>query len=313
MEGPGAPRAARFGLLVAAAGSFGPAAALTLLASNRADAVVEVLPAVGLSLAVVVQWLVARRRPGRRGPTLLLALLLGLCVPVLYAATGVVIRALGVPWVDAGLWGVDARFLGWLFPEGQMSLAIDRSPVLGPQTTLGRVLTEFFQWTYVTYYVWGYGLLILLLVRFGKGRDPDARRHLGMFLCAWVGAYLVNYVLYVLVPAIGPFVAFADRYEHALEGLWATTFIRETIAANQVVPDCFPSGHTALSWITAIVALRFAPRYGRWALAAAVLITLATVGLRYHYAVDLVAAIPLVLVGLWWGGFLPLRAKGGSS
>ena len=122
----------------------------------------------------------------------------------------------------------------------------------------------------------------------------------------------MNYTCYVLVPAIGPYVAFADRYEHPLVGLWATTFFRETIAAHQVVPDCFPSGHTALSWITAWFALRYAPRYGRFALAAAVLITLATVGLRYHYAVDVLAAVPLVLIGLWWGGALSRHVEESS-
>ena len=312
MDGPEALPGLRFPLLVAAAGLFGPGAAAALLVAGRADLVPGAAPAVLLSGAVVLGWFAARARPARRRRTLLLALLLGLGVPVFYAATGVVIRGLGIPWADAGLWRADAWALGWLFPEGQMSLAIDRSSWLGPQTTLGRVLTELFQWIYVTYYLWGFFLLALLAVRFAKGRGPGARRHLTMFLCAWVGAYLVNYVCYVFVPAIGPFVAFADRYEHALVGLGATTFVRETIAANQVVPDCFPSGHTALSWITALVALRFAPRYGRWALAAAVLITLATVGLRYHYAVDLVAAVPLVLIGLWWGGFLSRRARSPS-
>lgn len=312
MDGRAALPGVRMGLLVAAAGLYGPVAALVLLLAGRAAYVPETLPAIVLSVVIVLAWRVSLARPERRGRTLGLALLLGLGVPVFYAATGVVIRGLAVPWVDVALWQTDARWLGWLFPEGQMSLAIDRSSWLGPQTTLGRVLTELFQWIYVTYYLWGFCLLALLMVRFAKGRGPGAGRHLTMFLCAWVGAYLVNYVCYVFVPAIGPFVAFADRYEHALVGLGATTFVRETIAANQVVPDCFPSGHTALSWITALVALRFAPRYGRWALVAAVLITLATVGLRYHYAVDLVAAVPLVLVGLWWGGFLPRHAESPS-
>ena len=312
MDGPAAPPSLRFRLLVVAAGLYGPAAAATVLVAGRSELVVETVPAVALSVAVLVVGSLQGRATTRHRFTAL-ALLLGLCVPVFYAATSVVIRGLGVSLVDASLWTVDAHLFGWLFPEGQMSLAIDRSPLLGPQTMLGRVLTEAFQWIYTTYYVWGFGLLLLLLVRFGKGRRPDAKRELGMFLCAWVGAYLVNYACYVFVPAIGPFVAFADRYQHALEGLWATTFIRETIAANQVVPDCFPSGHTALSWITAIVALRFAPRYGRWATGAAALITLATVGLRYHYAVDLVAAVPLILVGLWWGGFLSRPAEARPS
>ena len=89
--------------------------------------------------------------------------------------------------------------------------------------------------------------------------------------------------------------------------------IRNLISPNQVTPDCFPSGHAALSWIAAICALRLAPRWGRAATVAAVLITLATLWLRYHYLVDLIAAIPLLLFGLAWGGFLRRPAPVGSS
>lgn len=309
----GGRRTVAFGLLVVAAGLFGPAAALLLLSARGLDAATGVLPAAGLSAAILVAAALLQRRPASRARVLLLAALLGLAVPLFYAATGTVFRTLDVPLVDVRLWDADAALLGWLFPDGQMSLGIDRSTLLGPQTALGRFLTEAFHLVYVTYYVWGFGLLALLALRFAKDTGTRARRHLSMFLCAWAGTYLVNYVLNLLVPAFGPYTAFADRYAHALDGLWATRFIRETIATNQVVPDCFPSGHTALSWIVAIVALRFAPRYGRWAAAAAVLITLATVGLRYHYAVDLIAAVPLILVGLLWGGFLRPRGAEGEN
>ena len=117
----------------------------------------------------------------------------------------------------------------------------------------------------------------------------------------------MNFALYLVVPAMGPWWAHPEWFEHRIDGVWLTRPIRDLIMANQVVPDCFPSGHTALSWITAIVALRVAPRYGRWALVAAVLITVATLALRYHYAIDVIAAVPLVLLGLWWGGYLGRR------
>jgi len=104
-------------------------------------------------------------------------------------------------------------------------------------------------------------------------------------------------------------LAYAADFEHPLVGVALTTSIRESIASVQITPDCFPSGHTALSWIIACVALRLSPRFGRWALAAAVVITLATVPLRYHYVVDVVMAVPLVIVGLFWGGFLQPSAE----
>ncbi len=294
-----------FGLLVAAAALVGPVYAL-LIGDAR-----PFLPSLILGVVVVLS-AIATRSPGPRA-RVVLALALAACVPVHYAATGALLRGLQPALVDPRLWAADGVLLGWLFPEGQFSLWMDRSSWMGPLTPLGRILTELFQLSYFSYYVWGYGLLFLLLARYVGSRTRAAWTDVRMFLAAWVGAYLVNYIGYVFVPAMGPVWEFADRFEHPLVGLVLTQPIRALIAANQVTPDCFPSGHTALSWITAIVALRFAPRYGRWALVAAVLITLSTLGLRYHYVVDLLAAIPLVLVGLFWGGFLRRRVRGGTD
>ena len=294
-----------FALLVGAAALVGPVYAL-LLGEAR-----PFLPSLGLGGIVLT--LAAFARAGGRRPRILLAIALAACVPVHYAATGALLRGLASPLWDPRLWALDGRLWGWLLPDGQFSLWMDRSTWMGPLTPLGRVLTELFQLSYVSYYLWGYGLLFLLLARYARAPTPDAWTRVRMFLAAWVGAYVLNYVGYVLVPAMGPVWEFADRFQHPLVGLVATEPLRALIAENQVTPDCFPSGHTALSWITGLVALRFAPRYGRWALLAAALITLSTLGLRYHYVVDLLAAIPLVLAGLAWGGFLRRPGPRGQS
>jgi membrane-associated phospholipid phosphatase len=291
-------------VLVLAATGFGPVASLLL---GRA-----LVPSLALSVLTGLAFLAARRRPGR-GPVLLLAVLLAAAVPVQYAATGAWIAGMDLAPRDETLLALDRALLSFAFPDGQVAVAIDRSDLLGPHAPLGRVATEVFQVAYFSYYVWGYGLFLLLAARYlraGAAGDPagaPAQGNLCAWLCAWVGAYLVNYVLYVLVPAWGPWLTHPALYTHDLEGLLLTGPIRALIAANLVTPDCFPSGHTALSWIAALGALRLAPRYGRFALAAAVPITLSTVGLRYHYAVDVLAALPLVLLGLTWGGFLRRR------
>lgn len=291
------PRGAWPALLVAAVG-IGPAYAL-LAGVGGAVAV-----SLGLSSATLALAVLAARRPGR-GPRLLLALALAAGVPVHYAATAAVFQAQGLGLVDGALARMDARLFGALWPHGQLAVAVDRSAVLGPATHLGRGITELLQLAYFSYYVWGYGLLFFLLRRVFRGGGDGAWALLQAFLCAWVGAYLLNFALYLAVPAMGPWWAFPEWYAHPLEGLALAGPIRALIAENQVTPDCFPSGHTALSWITALVALRVAPRYGRLALVAAMLITLATLWLRYHYATDVLAAIPLILVGLAWGGWIP--------
>lgn len=289
-----------FGLLLLLAVLIGPVYALL------AGSVVAVWPSLALSLVTLGVAGMSRWRETRGGKTTL-ALLLAAGVPIHYAATATVYQRLLVPLQDDALAAVDRGLLGWLWPEGQLSIWIDRSSWIGPTTPLGRVVSELLQVSYFSYYAWGYGLLFLLLVWHWKGRI--AWRQVQAYLMAWVGAYLVNFALYLVVPAMGPWYAFGQWFQHRIDGLWLTRPIRDLIMENQVTPDCFPSGHTALSWIAAIVALRVAPRYGRVALVAAILITVATLALRYHYAIDVIAAVPLIALGLFWGGYHRSRSS----
>ncbi|HTL11334.1 MAG TPA: phosphatase PAP2 family protein [Bdellovibrionota bacterium] len=234
-------------------------------------------------------------------------------VPVFYSRTGEVISAFGLTHRDDALMGVDRSLLGWLFPDGQISFWLDSSSWWGPQTLLGRVATEFLQLAYFSYYVWGYLLFLILGFRWVQDRSHVSLAELKAFMQAWVGCYLVNFLGYILVPAVGPQFVFASHYTHPLQGFWVTPALRDFIHARQTtVEDCFPSGHTAMSWVTGLYAWKLTPSYGRWALGAAIPVTAATLFLRYHYVADLLAAVPLVGLGLAWGDWirLPLqRAK----
>ena len=89
---------------------------------------------------------------------------------------------------------------------------------------------------------------------------------------------------------------------HPLSGLLLAAPLHDFLGSQQATGDCFPSGHVALSWITAYYALRFAPRWGRAAVVAAALITVSTIVLRYHYLIDVLVAVPVVWVGIAFGG-----------
>ncbi|MCC7441612.1 MAG: phosphatase PAP2 family protein [Bdellovibrionales bacterium] len=318
-------------LLILAASALGPLYALVGGAGLMA------VP-LAISALIGVTHLAYRRARASRNARLtrwLLAaeaLTLAVSAPIFYAKTGGVIGAVGLPRRDEALMALDRALFSWMFPDGQISYWLDTNSWIGPHTAMGRALTEFLQVAYFSYYIWGYLLLLLLGARWaihawklkpapflgsslgGPGAKPGspeaALMDLQRFLQAWIGAYLVNFVCYVAVPAIGPQFVFADRYQNALQGYWLAHMIRSFIhGAQSTVEDCFPSGHTALSWITAIFALRYAPRYGKWAMGAAIPVTLATLYLRYHYVVDLIAALPLIALALWWGAWRPVRRR----
>lgn len=268
------------------------------------------LPALGLSLIILILASVEWWWPTQISRLLTLLSWI-VTIPVFYQATGLVIQLKGLANRDELLLAFDRLIFRTYFKQGQISLWLDIHPWLGPHTLFGRFLTEILQLAYVSYYVWGYGLFFLLLIRWWQSHPSDEIKqihfsNLNRFTISWVGAYSLNFFCYIALPAIGPQFVFAPDYTHRLGGLigLAEKF-RELVSKNQaVLQDCFPSGHTAISWLVALMALRYAPRYGRAATVAAALITAATLYLRYHYIVDLIAAVPLLIASLFLGKIL---------
>ncbi|MCA8967230.1 MAG: phosphatase PAP2 family protein [Planctomycetes bacterium] len=113
-----------------------------------------------------------------------------------------------------------------------------------------------------------------------------------------VGAFLVSYLGYVLVPTVGPKVALA--FDRELDGLWLFGHVRGWIdgaEANQW--DCFPSGHTMLTLVSLLLLWRWHRPLFWWLLAPCVLLVLSTVLLRYHWTADVLAGALLVWPTVW--------------
>jgi membrane-associated phospholipid phosphatase len=243
----------------------------------------------------------------------LLILCLAVSMPSFFAGTGPIVRENRLVLRDEELLALDRFFLGGFFPDGQLALAVDRSEWVGPTSFLGKLFTEIFQLFYVSYYIWGYGLMGLLSLQYYMMRREgitDKERlcwiQLKMFMCAWLGTYILNFVINLMVPAVSPRLYIADRFVHPLDGFGPAAMLRNFVYSQAAGSyGTFPSGHTALSWLTALMASYTFPFYGRLATVAAVMITFATVYLRFHYVIDLIGAVPLILFGLLYGGFLP--------
>jgi membrane-associated phospholipid phosphatase len=104
--------------------------------------------------------------------------------------------------------------------------------------------------------------------------------------------YLASYVGYLLVPARGPRFLLKDLQHVPLQGLWLFKGMQAALDRLESAHyDCFPSGHTELT-ILAWWCSRTISKPLFWAyLAYTLLIIFATVYLRYHYTVDLLAGI----------------------
>lgn len=110
--------------------------------------------------------------------------------------------------------------------------------------------------------------------------------------------FLVSYIGYLIVPARGPRFLLAGLQHKPLQGLWLFHIMQSLLdSLERAHYDCFPSGHVELTvlacWSSRLVSRAMFRVYFLYTL----LIIFATVYLRYHYTVDLLAGV-MVAVAL---------------
>lgn len=194
---------------------------------------------------------------------------------------------LGLRWVlpvvaprtlDAELLAFDLRIFG-------VEPAIAWDPYVTPART------EWFSFFYYSYFLVLAAFAIPIAVSFEDGRP------LREFTFGLVFLFCVGHVTYVLVPALGPHAHVAS-FRHPLESPVFWPLVKETVDRAGAGRDVFPSLHTAAPIFLALYAFRHrAIRALRLACVpvsfAAVQIVLATMYLRWHYLVDVVAGAVL--------------------
>jgi membrane-associated phospholipid phosphatase len=234
-------------------------------------------PGAPLALAVLALTLAAAAalallvRPGDR-----LALLRDVApfavMVVVFSLLQPAIEAVNAARYDALLDGLDARWFEGL--------------VVAWRGTLGRpdAFTDGVYLAYVSFYL--FPVVVLLSIR---ARTPDAFERASFTVLL---GFFLSYVGYFLWPAYGPRLPAAE--EAALGGGAVSRAVRTFLHASEgTTLDAFPSGHTAMSLLTAHVGARRLPRATPAFLAWAAAIVFATVYIHVHYVVDLVAGAAL--------------------
>lgn len=158
-------------------------------------------------------------------------------------------------------------------------------------------LTEFLQICYSSFYV----LWIILGVDLLANNRQEQFDHY-LFLLMY-GFYL-SYVGYLLVPAIGPRFTLHDfsKLDLELPGLYFTSFLRHVINSGESITsisqaaalaqrDCFPSGHTEMTVLTMLSAIKLKARSAMIIIPLGMGLIFATVYMRYHYGVDVIAGL----------------------
>ena len=175
-------------------------------------------------------------------------------------------------------------------------------PTLWMERWIAPWLTDLLSLAYLSYYFLPVILIIVLYLK----KIPGL--YLALFILSL--GYYVSFAGYILFPAVGPRYAMTSLYTVPLEGSFITDWVRDGLYAIQYNKrDCMPSGHTQLALTVLYLAYRYEKVLFYIFLPAVCGLILATVYLRYHYVIDLIAgagiAAGTLIIGPrlyhWWG------------
>jgi hypothetical protein len=183
--------------------------------------------------------------------------------------------------VDGSIYAFDQRMF-----HVEPAVAWDRFVTAGT--------TEWFSFFYYSYFF----ILAahVLPVMFVEKR----REVIGEFALGILSLYAIAHMLYMVVPAYGPWVHLNGQFSHELHGSFWWPLVRKTVDAVGARKDVFPSLHTAGPTFLALFSWRHRkknPFRYTWPVVAffATQIIIATMFLRWHYLVDIVAGLTLAI------------------
>jgi hypothetical protein len=202
-----------------------------------------------------------------------------------------VVAALGVYGVLGPLCDLVGRPLADVQLQRLDELLFGVQPSVWFASHLTPATSDVLMIAYCSYYLWPSLLGAVYLWK-------DGEAQFDRWALAVMVSLTLNYICYLLVPAIGPRFAMVDSFPAPIQGMIAGP-VSQAFLKSPFTRDCFPSGHTALTLMVLIDSYRHARRFFYWVLPVALLLFISTVAMRFHYGVDLLAAVPLAFCSIW--------------
>ena len=164
------------------------------------------------------------------------------------------------------------------------------------------VITEVLQIIYGMFY---FLPIILGLVLLKKRKLVEA----DFTIFAIIFGFFLSYIGYFALPAIGPRFTLHDFHSENIEmpGILVTGFLRNVTNIVESIPqgtpnpenivqrDVFPSGHTMITLVVIFLSIKLKSRSRFFLIPIGSLLIFATVYLRYHYVIDLIGGLVLML------------------
>jgi len=214
-------------------------------------------------------------------------LLLSACYYSLY--TNLALR-ISPHTVDLELSKIDASILG-----NQASFLLE--PFIHPW------LTDFLNSIYFSHMLIFPGVALYFYL---AGEEKAFRRLMMGFLTIM----LMGMISYLLFPAVGPVKFFADQYTRDLQGQMLSRTADYIINVGRVGFDCFPSLHVGIPLLLSFYLRDYRRKMFIPAMIYVALMCIATIYLRYHYLIDVIAAFAYAPAAYFLNDFLLHRWPG---
>jgi hypothetical protein len=170
------------------------------------------------------------------------------------------------------------------------AMLVGVTPSLRAQVLIAPWLTEILSFCYLLFFPY---LLFSWVFYTWRGLANFRRLCVGLFTI-----YAVGFLGYSTVPAAGPHLAMANQFTVPLTGWMFTRLNDYVVAHGSNGVDVFPSLHCAVSCYLLFFDRRHAPWRFRLYAVPCVGLWVATIYLRYHYCVDVVAGFALAAFAL---------------
>lgn len=193
-------------------------------------------------------------------------------------------------------------------------IAIDRFLLFGNDIThllytiSHPILTEILQIAYFSFY--------LIMIAVGaelRLKNRINEFHFAVFMIVY--GFFLSYFGYFTLPAIGPRFTLHDfnNLNNEIPGIFITNILREIINAGESIPggtlnpaavvqrDVFPSGHTQMTLICMYLAKKFDLKIKWIVYILGILLIFATMYLRYHYLIDILAGTLFFIITIKTG------------
>ncbi len=166
------------------------------------------------------------------------------------------------------------------------------NPTVWIERFINPYLTEFM---YLLYFFYFPMPLIILGYLYLNKKYRELDKSLVFLLITYYGAYL----LYFLVPALGPrfYPELVQQQTVPLNGLWLTDTIRDTISSLEHNKfDAFPSLHAAITLATVIIIARYRKKWLWFFTPVSTGIFISLIYCRYHYFIDIIGGVVWTLI-----------------